>query len=186
MMCSCSFGFVLLGAVSSNPPPPSRLLPVTPFDEISCTEIESSSIRRQFRTCSLSAHSLRCGADVRRTADSHATTWCFHLQSGAPTGHIAGRKPSAAHITSRSARRRASCISSTTSSFDAAPQPDACESYSSYERCGSNSSGLLGVPLRRISKYSSGAPCGPLPMSATRWPALTESPSPTTVDWMWP
>jgi hypothetical protein len=58
--------------------------------------------------------------------------------------------------------------------------------FADYERCGSNSSGFPGMPLRRISKYSSGAPCGPLPMAATGWPALTASPSPTVTDCMWP
>ena len=53
-------------------------------------------------------------------------------------------------------------------------------------RCGSNASGLLGVPLTRISKYNNGEPCGPLPMVAMRWPAATASPSSTVTDCRWP
>ena len=45
------------------------------------------------------------------------------------------------------------------------------------QRCGNKLSGFPGVPLIRISKYSCGEPCGPLPIVAMRCPAVTASPS---------
>lgn len=64
---------------------------------------------------------------------------------------------------------------------------DATPAVPGNRYCGGNSrSGLWGTPLIRISKYSMGVPCGPLPMVATGWPARTLSPSRTPMVWVCP